>query len=95
MSGPGGRVWRFGDDIDTDVLAPGLYMKKPIAELASHCLEAVDPNFAPAHYYVGMHLGKKDKKKALEHLDKAAALAKGEGVGPAAKREADELRKKK
>ena len=46
MSGPGGRVWRFGDDIDTDVLAPGLYMKKPIAELASHCLEAVDPNFA-------------------------------------------------
>ncbi len=56
---------------------------------------AVDANFAPAHYYIGMHLSKKDKKKALEHLDKAATLAKGEGVGPAAKREADELRKKK
>lgn len=56
---------------------------------------AVDGNFAPAHYYMGMHLRTKDKKKALEHLDKAATLAKAEGVGPAAKREADELRKKK
>jgi len=56
---------------------------------------AVDANFPPAHYYMGMHLAKKDKKKALEHLDKAAELAKAEGVGPAAKREAEELRKKK
>jgi Tfp pilus assembly protein PilF len=56
---------------------------------------AVDANFPPAHYYVGMHLRTKDKKKALEHLDKAATLAKAEGVGPAAKREAEELRKKK
>ena len=31
-----GRIWKFGDDIDTDVLAPGLYMKRPIAELAQH-----------------------------------------------------------
>lgn len=49
MSGDGnraGRVWKFGDNIDTDVLAPGLYMKGSIAELASHCLEAVDPDFA-------------------------------------------------
>jgi 3-isopropylmalate/(R)-2-methylmalate dehydratase small subunit len=42
----GGRVWLFGDDIDTDVLAPGLFMKGPIEELARHCLEAVDPSFA-------------------------------------------------
>jgi 3-isopropylmalate/(R)-2-methylmalate dehydratase small subunit len=44
----GGRVWRFGDDVDTDALAPGLYMKLPIAELARHCLESVDPEFAAA-----------------------------------------------
>ncbi len=43
----GGRAWVFGDDIDTDVLAPGRYMKGPVAELAKHCLEAVDPAFAP------------------------------------------------
>ncbi len=42
----GGRAFVFGDDIDTDALAPGLYMKRPIAELAAHCLETVDPDFA-------------------------------------------------
>jgi 3-isopropylmalate/(R)-2-methylmalate dehydratase small subunit len=41
-----GRVWKFGDDVNTDVLAPGIYIKLPIDELASHCLEAVEPNFA-------------------------------------------------
>ncbi|HTI68056.1 MAG TPA: 3-isopropylmalate dehydratase [Caulobacteraceae bacterium] len=42
-----GRAWTFGDDIDTDVLSPGVYMKLPVAEAAKHCLEAVDPAFAP------------------------------------------------
>ncbi|MEM7429877.1 MAG: 3-isopropylmalate dehydratase [Pseudomonadota bacterium] len=41
-----GRVWLFGDNIDTDVLAPGQYMRGSIEELAAHCLEAVDPDFA-------------------------------------------------
>ena len=37
----GGRAWVFGDDIDTDVLAPGIYMKGPIEEMARHCLESL------------------------------------------------------
>ena len=41
-----GRVWKFGDDVNTDVLAPGIYIKLPLEDLASHCLEAVEPNFA-------------------------------------------------
>ena len=41
-----GRVWLLGDGVDTDVLAPGAYMRLPPAELASHCLEAVRPDFA-------------------------------------------------
>jgi len=41
-----GRSWVFGDAIDTDVMAPGKYMKSPLDELASHCLEAVRPEFA-------------------------------------------------
>lgn len=41
-----GKAWVFGDNIDTDVLAPGLYMKGPLKTLAQHCLEAVDPEFA-------------------------------------------------
>ena len=40
------RLWRFSELIDTDVLAPGFYMKSPLPELASHCLEAIRPDFA-------------------------------------------------
>lgn len=43
-----GRAFVFGDDVDTDVLAPGHLMKLPPRELASHCLEAIDPTFASA-----------------------------------------------
>jgi len=41
-----GKVWLFGDNIDTDSLAPGAYMKLSIKELAKHCLESINPNFA-------------------------------------------------
>lgn len=41
-----GKAFVFGDRIDTDVLAPGPYMREPMQVLASHCLEAVDPAFA-------------------------------------------------
>jgi 3-isopropylmalate/(R)-2-methylmalate dehydratase small subunit len=41
-----GTVWKFGDNVDTDVLAPGAFMKGPVEELARHCLESVDPHFA-------------------------------------------------
>ena len=46
MSARKGRAWLFDNDVDTDVLAPGLYMKGPIEEMARHCLESVDPEFA-------------------------------------------------
>jgi 3-isopropylmalate/(R)-2-methylmalate dehydratase small subunit len=41
-----GRAFVFGDDVDTDVLAPGHLMKLAPDELALHCLEAIDPTFA-------------------------------------------------
>ncbi len=40
------RAWVFGDNIDTDVLAPSAYMKGSVEEIAKHCLQAVDPGFA-------------------------------------------------
>lgn len=43
---PSGRAWLVGDDVDTDILAPGAYMRGPVEELARHCLEAVRPDFA-------------------------------------------------
>ncbi|MGB0631490.1 MAG: 3-isopropylmalate dehydratase [Alphaproteobacteria bacterium] len=39
-------VRAYGNYIDTDILAPGLYMKSPLDVMASHCLETVDPDFA-------------------------------------------------
>jgi len=43
-----GRAYVFGDNVDTDALAPGVYMKGSIEVLAQHCLEALDPGFAGA-----------------------------------------------
>lgn len=42
-----GRVWRFGDHVDTDAIIPArhLNLSEP-AELAQHCMEDVDPGFA-------------------------------------------------
>jgi len=41
-----GKAWVFGDEINTDMMAPGLYFKEPLAVMAQHCLEAVNPDFA-------------------------------------------------
>ncbi len=41
-----GRAFVFGDDIDTDLLAPGSMMKLSPQELARHCLGAIAPDFA-------------------------------------------------
>jgi Flp pilus assembly protein TadD len=55
----------------------------------------LDANFAPAYYYLGRHIEKKDKKRALEMLDKAQKLDPSGPVGKQAKEAADELKKKK
>ena len=55
----------------------------------------LDANFAPAYYYLGRHLEKKDKKKALEALDKAQKLDPSGPIGKQAKEAADDLKKKK
>lgn len=41
-----GRAWVFGDDISTDLLAPGMYAAVPLAERVTHTLESVNPQFA-------------------------------------------------
>jgi 3-isopropylmalate/(R)-2-methylmalate dehydratase small subunit len=40
------KAWVFGDNVDTDVIAPGRYMKFGIEDIARHCLEALDPDFS-------------------------------------------------
>lgn len=42
-----GKVWRYGDNIDTDVIIPARYLNSfDPAELASHCMVDIDETFA-------------------------------------------------
>lgn len=42
-----GRVWKFGDNIDTDVIIPAPYLvTTDMVELGKHCMEGVDASFA-------------------------------------------------
>jgi 3-isopropylmalate dehydratase small subunit len=41
-----GRVWKFGDNIDTDAIIPARYLNtSDPKELAAHCMEDADPQF--------------------------------------------------
>ena len=41
-----GGVWKYGDDVDTDVIIPARYLNtSDPAELAKHCLEDLDSEF--------------------------------------------------
>ena len=80
-----GKAFVFGDRIDTDVLAPAPYMREPLAVLASHCLEAVDPDFAgqvrPGDIVVGgesfgIGSSREQAVQALAELGVGAIVAK-------------------
>ena len=41
-----GTAWKFGDDIDTDIIVPGRYLIYTDEErLSKHCMEGLDPDF--------------------------------------------------
>jgi 3-isopropylmalate/(R)-2-methylmalate dehydratase small subunit len=81
-----GRVFVFGNNIDTDLLAPGAYMKGPIELLAQHCLEAIAPSFASsvqpgdivlAGAGFGMGSSREQAAQALKILGVGCVLASG------------------
>jgi len=44
-----GKVWKYGDHVDTDAIIPARYLNVSKAEeLAKHCMEDIDPSFADA-----------------------------------------------
>ena len=41
-----GKVFKYPDNVDTDVIIPARYLNTPdAAELAQHCMEDIDPSF--------------------------------------------------
>ncbi len=45
-----GRVWKYGDNVDTDVIIPARYLNTTDpSELARHCMEDIDASFAGGH----------------------------------------------
>ena len=79
-----GRVFLVGDNVDTDQLAPGAYMRGGIEAIAAHCLEAIRPDFAAAArpgdiLVAGRNFGvgssREQAAEALRHLGLAAVVA--------------------
>lgn len=84
MSAQGGRAWVFGNDISTDSLAPGPYLRHPLDELAMQCLKSVDPAFAvdvkPGDFVVGgnnfgIGSSREQAAQSLHHLGVSAVIA--------------------
>ncbi len=82
------RTWVYGDNVTTDSLAPGAFMKLGIAEIARHCLESVEPSFASTvargDFVVGLRnfgagSSREQAPEALRHLGVAAVLAQSYG----------------
>jgi len=80
-----GRAWVFGDDINTDLIAPARYLKRPIAEFAVHTMEAADPQFAAGVQHGDILVGgenfgcgssREQAPAVLRHLGLAAVVAK-------------------
>jgi len=78
------KAWVLGDDVNTDVLAPGAYMKFGIEEIAKHCLESVLPSFVSSVQKGDVVVGgrnfgtgssREQAPAALKHLGVAALVA--------------------
>ncbi len=42
-----GKAWKFGDNVDTDVIIPGKYLRTTdMSVFASHVMEGIDPLFS-------------------------------------------------
>ena len=41
-----GKVWKLGDNIDTDIITPAKFLSLPMSQLKQHVMEPIDPQFS-------------------------------------------------
>ncbi len=81
-----GRVWKYGDHINTDLIIPGRYLDDyNLKSLSSHALEDLDPTFSKAMQpgdviVAGKNFGcgssREQAPLALKHAGVGAVIAK-------------------
>ena len=53
-----GKVYKYGNNIDTDVIIPARYLNAPSPEeLAKHCMEDIDTSFATVPHHGDIMVG--------------------------------------
>ena len=40
-----GKVWKYGDNINTDIISPAIYMERSVAEAAKYTMSPIDETF--------------------------------------------------
>lgn len=75
-----GKVWKFGRDVDTDVIIPARYLTThDPAVLGKHCLETLDPKF-PERVEPGDVIVAEDNFGCGSSREHAPLAIKGAGV---------------
>ena len=84
-----GKAWIFGDDIDTDVIIPGKYLRTTDMQVfADHAMEGIDPDFSKkvqkgdvivASNNFGCGSSREQAPLALKHAGVACVVAKSFG----------------
>ncbi|MBQ2270539.1 MAG: 3-isopropylmalate dehydratase [Firmicutes bacterium] len=80
-----GTAFKFGDNINTDIISPPQYMELSVEEASVHAMEAVDPTFSQRFQtgdiiVAGTNFGSGSSREtsplALRHLGTGAIVAK-------------------
>ena len=75
-----GKVHKYGDNVDTDVIIPARYLNTPdMQELAQHCMEDIDVDFAK-NVQKGDIMGAKSNFGCGSSREHAPAAIKASGI---------------